>query len=114
MATTIKTGSTGRRPVVTEWIWRGTAEVLVFGFQRLPAAWAMTDSGKHAAIIEYDGGWWDARCIPCREWEHDDGELISGDLARDIGGFLRQTNVHHERAARRLNELAAEHYETGS
>lgn len=114
MTTTIKTGKTGRRPIVTEWIWRGTAEVLVFDLERLPAAWVMADNGRHVAIIEYEDEWWDARCVPCREWEHDDGELIGGDLARDIGAFLRQINVHHERAARRLNERAADRYEAGS
>jgi hypothetical protein len=106
MGASIKTGTTGRRPTVTEVVWRGTAECTVYGFERLPVALVDTDSGRRA-IIQYEGQWWDARCLPSREWEHDDGTMVSGKLAAEIDALLADLAEHHARTSHRLNHEAA-------
>src|SRR3990167_2229447 len=112
MVTTIKikTGKTGRQPTATRTIWTGSAAVLVYGEDRVPAALVETDCGVMAVVQLAGNGypantnrWWDARCVPSREWEDANGELLSGGIAQQIDEFLGRAAASHERTSRDLN-----------
>ena len=116
----IKTGMTGKKPRVARVIWEGTAEVTTYDLARVPARWVATDRDERMAIVRLAGDnfehdvWWDARCVPCREWEDTDGNLIRDtqpSLAAEIDAFFETATQRHLNARRELNaRLAAGKY----
>lgn len=111
----IKIGQSGNRPKITAVLWRGTAEVSVWGCQRVPAAWVDTTWGR-MAVVELAGcpatgpELWDARIPTSREWETAGGELIAEEapgLSATIDAYLAGAEARHEQACRVLNDRCA-------
>jgi len=104
----IKTGQTGRRPRIGAVVWQGTAEITLYGFERVPAALIVTEASETVAVLQYRSEWWDARCIPSREWEDANGDLLGdGDIGQAIDAHLASATAVHEQSARALNAAAA-------
>ena len=86
----IHTGNTGRRTLGTV-VWVGTAEDIgELARGRVPAAIIETSKGDVAvtllAVPPYADRWTVTR--PSREWENDNGELVSGAIASRIDRAL--------------------------
>ena len=110
----IKTGTTSRRPHVTKVLWIGTAEVLAENLVRVPAA--LVDTGRGPmAVVQFGGArfthweWWDARLLPCREWQDSDGNEVAAvapEVAAAIDAFLATTTRTHEDRGKQLLDRA--------
>lgn len=111
----IRTGRTGKRPVITHVLWQGTADCQGYGLDhRIPSALVETERHGTMAVI-FVGGfvdrgpeWMDARLRWTREWEDEAGDLVEGADAYAIDIALKHgwTGLEAERQA--LDNLIAD------